>query len=82
MNDLSKQLDKLLEILRLDINNLRIDALKGPLAPARATALVNYIKVLASIQDATIEANDDLASKSPEELKALAEAFISDKAKS
>lgn len=81
MSDLAQSLEKLLDILRLEVNHLRIEAMKGPLQSHRATALVNYIKVLSSVQSAKEDADNSLAGKSVEELQALAKALTNNSAK-
>jgi hypothetical protein len=71
-HDLEKYLDKLLDTLSREVNHLFIEASKGPLHKDRASALVNYIKVLSSVQQDETKAQEQLQGKSEEELKALA----------
>jgi len=74
--ELAKNLEKLLETLRLDINHLYGEVVKGPLHRDRSSALVNYIKVLSSIQTDQKKAEEALEGASEEELLALAKAHI------
>ena len=75
-HDLNKYLDKLLDTLSREVNHLFVEASKGPLHRDRASALVNYIKVLASVQQDKKRADESLEGKSEEELKAIAEAYL------
>jgi len=71
-HDLDKYLDKLLDTLSREVNHLFVEASKGPLHKDRASALVNYIKVLSAVQQDESRAKEQLEGKSEEELKALA----------
>ncbi len=75
-HDLNKYLDKLLDTLSREVNHLFVEASKGPLHRDRASALVNYIKVLASVQQDKKKAEEGLEGKSEEELKELASFLI------
>lgn len=74
-HDLDKYLNKLLDTLSREVNHLFVEASKGPLHKDRASALVNYIKVLNSVQLDKARADEALEGKSEEELRALVKAY-------
>jgi hypothetical protein len=49
--DISKLLDKALEIVRMDINHLYKEAVSGKLNPAGARDISNYVKLLSEAEE-------------------------------
>ncbi len=70
MIDLDEQLERCLEILRRDVNNLMLESATKKLCPTSARDLASYLKLLVELDKKQKTSLDDLG---VEELEKLAE---------
>lgn len=83
MDDLKTLLEKALEAVRIDINHIFVNSMKGKLKPNEAKDLVAYTKVLADAVEQqkkdSEQEEDELAKLTDEDLRKRAKAVLKNK---